>query len=294
MEIKQLRIFCKVAQMHGFSAAAEELALTQPSISFQIASLEEELGTRLLDRSGRITSLTRSGEVLYNYAQQILKLNHEAEQAVHRLKGLLWGEIQLGASTIPGEYILPQLLQKFSLSHPAINLRMTISDTNDINHKILENEVEIGVVGASAKNEKLIFTRFTSDKLVLITPPDAKWFKSNIVTFDEMKRAPFINREYGSGTRTAMENVFENAGYDFKELGISMTLGSTEAVKRAVVSGAGISIVSNRSIENEIRLELLEARDIDNLDLTRNFFIVHRKNRVPSPAVEAMIQLLLD
>ena len=113
MDIKQLKIFYTVAEKRSFSLAGEALGMTQPTISFQVASLEQELGTRLLDRSGRTTTLTKSGEVLYRYALQILGLVSEAEQAIHKFKGLFWGDISMGASNIPGEQILPSMMQKF-------------------------------------------------------------------------------------------------------------------------------------------------------------------------------------
>jgi len=292
MEIRQLEIFCAVVQRRGFSTAAEALNLTQPTVSFQIASLEEELGIRLLDRSGRNTIPTRSGEVLHRYAIQILELTAEAKQAIHQLKGLLWGEISIGASTIPGEYILPGLLPGFRENHPGIALEMIIGDTREIMSKVLQNEVEIGVVGASEKSEKLTFIKFISDKMVLIVPSDSSWFAGNVASLDELRKAPFVLRERGSGTRAIMEQKLKEAGFASEGLNISMILGSTEAVKRAVASGAGVSIVSERAVLNEVELGTIEVVGISDLELTRDFFIVYRKHKVLSPAVEALVQFL--
>ncbi len=294
MEIKQLEIFCAVVRCRGFSAAAEVLYLTQPTVSFQIASLEEELGTKLLDRSGRNTTITKSGEILYRYAVQILELTSEAEQAIHQLKGLLWGEIVIGASTIPGEYILPELLQRFRATHPGISVEMNIGDTGGIIRKVLDVEVEIGIVGASEKNDKLTFARFVSDQLVLIAPVGNDWFNGNSITLDGLTGVPFVLREEGSGTRAIMEQKLAGCGISSDSFNVVMTLGSTEAVKRAVESGAGVSIVSERAVQNEVKLGLLEIVDIQGIELARDFFIVHRRHKVLSPAVEALVQFLVE
>ncbi len=294
MEIKQLEIFCAVVERKGFSAAAEVLNMAQPTVSFQIASLEEELGTKLLDRSGRITTSTKSGEILYRYAIQILGLASEAKQALHQLNGLLWGEIAIGASTIPGEYILPKVLQQFRTAHPGIAVDMSIGDTRTIIKGVIESELEIGIVGASEKNEKLTFTRFVKDQLVLIAPAGNKWFKGNPVSPDELVGVPFILREEGSGTRTIMEQKLGECGISPGSFNLVMSLGSTEAVKHAVEEGAGVSIVSERAVQNEIKLGLLEVIDINGIELARDFFIVHRKNKILSPAVEALRQFLIE
>ncbi|NQT72266.1 MAG: LysR family transcriptional regulator [Chloroflexi bacterium] len=294
MEIRQLEIFCVVADERGFSVAADKLGLTQPTVSFQIASLEEELGTRLLDRGGRTTMLTKSGEVLYRYARQILELNDEAKQAIHSLIGLLWGEVALGASTIPGEYILPGLLQKFREGHPGIDITMKIGDTASIIRNVLENEVELGVVGASEKNDKLVFEKFVSDELVIIAPAQNRWFSGNIVSLDDLKKAPFVLRESGSGTRAIIGSRLKETGTGLEDLNIAMVLGSTEAVKRAVQSGAGVSVVSERAVQNEVKLGTIKVFEIDGIKLARDFYLVHRRQKVLSPAAEALLEFLKE
>ena len=292
MDIKQLKIFCTVIEKRGFSLAAKTLDLTQPTVSFQIASLEEELGTKLLDRGGRATTPTKSGDILYRYALQILELVHEAEQSIHSLEGLFWGEVSLGASNIPGEYILPEMLQKFRASHPGIEINLSIDDTSGIIRKVLDNEVELGVVGATEKNEKLTFTPFFTDRLVLMVPAQNEWFAHDSATMSELIKAPFIMREGGSGTRMVMEAKLKEADVCADDLNIVMTLGSTAAVKRAVESGAGVSIMSERAVRNEMKLGLIRLMAIEGLELVRDFFIVHRKQKVLSPAAEAMLQFL--
>ncbi|MFO8011246.1 MAG: selenium metabolism-associated LysR family transcriptional regulator [Dehalococcoidia bacterium] len=292
--MRQLEIFCAVVREKGFSSAAAKLNITQPTVSFQIAALEQELGTRVLDRSGRTTTTTRTGEILYRYATQILELKAEAVQSISKLQGLFWGEVVIGASTIPGEYILPGLLPRFRQNYPGISVTVIIDDSKGIIRKVLEKEVEIGVVGAIEKNEKLNFTPFVSDKMVLISPKEKTWFPSKPATIDELKRVPFILREEGSGTRAIMEQKLSEANVRISDLSVAMVLGSTESVKFAVRSGAGVSIISERAVENDSNLGLIKVMDIEGLQLNRQFFLVNHKQKLLSPAAEAMLSFLVD
>ena len=156
----------------------------------------------------------------------------------------------------------------------------------------MENGIEIGVVGASEKSDKLTFTRLASDKLTLIVPAENRWFAGEMATLDELKRAPFVMREAGSGTRSITQEKLRKADLSLDDLNIAMTLGSTTAVKRAVESCAGVSIVSERAVQHELKLGLIKAMDIEGVELTRDFFIVCRKQKILSPAAEALLQFL--
>ena len=289
MDLRQLRAFCAVVEKGSFTLAAQALRLSQPSVSFQIHSLEQELGTTLFDRQSRQTTITTSGKMLYEYARRILKLCDEAEQAIDDLKGLARGKIIIGASTIPGEYILPDLLQRFRDSYPGIQVELLVGDTECIVDKVLDNEVELGVVGARRKSSKLTFGPFATDRLVLIAPASNKWFDDETATLEKLKMAPFVMRESGSGTRTIVSQKLQQMGLTESELNTVMVLGSTTAVKRAVESGAGVSIVSERAVRREIDLGSVRKLRLDGLDLDRDFFIVYRSGRTLPPAVAALL-----
>lgn len=292
MELNQLKVFYAVVENKSFSKASEALFLSQPTVSFQISSLEQELGTRLLDRQGREVTITRSGEVLYRYACKILQLSDEARQAIEQLKGLIKGELAVGASTIPGEYILPGLLAEFKGRYPGIDINLVIGDTKGIIKKIIDNEVELGVVGTREKSDKLVFDSFTTEKLVLIAPVNCNWFKHKEVTVEELKKAPFVLREKGSGTRATIKQKLHDAGAKEEDFNIVMRLGSTAAVKRAVESGAGVSLISEKAIENEIKLGSIKKIPVKDLELDREFFIVYKRQRSHSPAIKAFLQFL--
>ena len=292
MELNQLRVFCAVVEKKSFSRAGEAIFLSQPTVSLQIRALEQELGTRLLDRQGREVSVTGSGKVLYGYARKILQTADEAEQAIAQLKGLIMGEIIIGASTIPGEYILPSLLAEFKGTYPDIDINLAIGDTKEIIRKVLDNEVEIGVVGQREGNEKLVFHGFSTEKLVLIAPVNPPLLTHDQVTVEELRKVPFILRESGSGTRGSIERKFREVGVKETDLNIAMRVGSTAAVKKAVESGAGVSIISERAIDNEIKLGLLKKVPIKGLELQRELFTVYRRGRSHSPTTEALLKFL--
>jgi len=292
MELNQLRVFCAVVEKKSFSRASEAVFLSQPTVSLQIRALEQELGTRLLDRQGKEVSVTGSGKLLYGYARKILQIANEAEQAIAQLKGLIMGEIIIGASTIPGEYILPGLLAVFKEKYPGIEINLAIGDTKEIIRKVLDHEVEIGFVGQKEKGEKLEFYGFSIEKLVLIAPVSPPLVPHDQITVEELKKVPFIIRESGSGTRSSIERKLHEFGVKEADFNIVMRVGSTAAVKKAVESGVGVSIISERAIENEIKLDLLKKVPIEGLELEREFFIVYRRGRSLSPATKALLAFL--
>jgi DNA-binding transcriptional LysR family regulator len=294
MELNQLKAFCAVVEKRSFSRAGEVVFLSQPTVSLQISSLEQELGTQLLDRRAREITVTKTGETLYQYAKRIMRLINEAEQAIEQLKGLMKGTLTLGASTIPGEYLLPSLLAEFKGLHPAIDIDLQISDTQGVITKVLAHEVEIGFVGTRDKSDKLVFKSLATDKLVLIASADSTWLHQDSLSVEQFRGIPFILRESGSGTRITVKQKLLEKGITEEELNVVMRLGSTAAVKRAVESGLGVSFVSEKAIENEIRLGTLKTIPVKDLELDREFFIVYSGKKSHSPAAQALLQFLQE
>jgi DNA-binding transcriptional LysR family regulator len=293
MDLNQLKIFCAVVERKSFSRASEAIFLSQPTVSFQIKSLEDELGTMLLDRRGRGVTTTRSGKELYKYARRILQLSNEAIQSIEQLKGLIKGELAIGASNIPGEYILPKMLAEFKRIHSGIDINLVIGDSRDIVEKVLDNEVEIGVVGTKEKEDsRLIYDSFTTDRLVLVCPVTFSLFKQDVITAKELKNVPFVLREGGSGTRATVKHKLQEIGIKENELDVVMRLGSTSAVKKAVESGAGVSLISERSIENELKAGSLKKISIKDIEFAREFFIIYKRRKSHSPATKSLLQFL--
>jgi len=285
MNLNHLKTFVAIVDKGTLSAACEELHLTQPGVSKHLRALEEHYGVRLLDRTGRKVRLTSAGQVLYRSAKRILYSLDKAEKELAELAHLSRGELTLGASTTPGEYVVPKLISAFKVKHPQIGVSLKIGNTQEILTGVQEGELDLGVVGALVTSRRLIFFRLVSDEIVLIVPPSHRLAGLKEVTLTDLEGEAFIWREVGSGTRRVIEERLAAAGARLP-LNIVMTLGSTEAIVKAVEAGLGISFVTRFSAQGPVELGRLAVLRVRGLDLRRQLFVVRRKKR-QSPAAEA-------
>lgn len=293
MDLRQLEVFAQVVETRSFSRAAQALRLTQSTVSEHVRLLEDEVGTRLFDRLGRETVPTRAGELLYGYARRLLALRVEAQQAVDQFLGRVSGVLTVGASTIPGEYVLPPLIGAFREKFPQVSITLQIGDSRMIADAVLEGRVELGVVGARPEHRNLEATELMPDELVVVVPPGHSWFGRDRVTLEELKTEPLIVREPGSGSREALERALDEAGPGLAGLRVIAEMGSTSAVKQGVKAGVGISIISKRAVEEECRHGLLWCVKIKDLRFTRHFYIVNHAGRSRSPLCQAFLDFLL-
>jgi DNA-binding transcriptional LysR family regulator len=243
MDLRRLEVFCKVYELKSFSRAGKACLLSQPTVSEHIRHLETHLDVRLFDRLGREVVPTRAGEILYNYARRMLNLKREASQTLERYRGKMSGDLELGGSTIPGQYILPSLIGRFREKFPNIFTKLIIADTMKIANMVLDGGLELGVVGAKIKNNKLQFEKLFDDELVLAVSPDHHWAKRSAIRLEELSHAPFIMREQGSGTRMTMLEILEQAGLDAREFKAVAEMGSTDAIRQAIKAKVGATSI---------------------------------------------------
>jgi DNA-binding transcriptional LysR family regulator len=293
MDLRQLEIFAKVAEMGSFSRAAEALHLTQPTVSEHIRALEDELGVRLLDRLGRGTATTRAGQLLLSYATRILALSREARQALEGYQGRMRGELVVGGSTIPGEYLLPAVIGRFREKFPEVSTRLVIGGSQAVVDWVADGRVELGVVGARLPQRGLEFHDLSPDEEVVVVPAGHPWQGRAQVTLEELSREPLIIRERGSGTRAAFESALERAGVDLASLRIAGEMGSNQAIKQAVKAGLGITVMSRIAVEDESRQGVLAFLRVRDLAVTRGFYVVTHRERSRSPVAEAF-RLVLE
>ncbi|MBI2468161.1 MAG: LysR family transcriptional regulator [Candidatus Rokubacteria bacterium] len=294
MDLRQLEVFAQVVETRSFSRAAEALHLTQSTISEHVRLLEDEVGTRLFDRLGRETVPTRAGELLYDYARRILALRTEARQALEQFLGRVSGVLQVGASTIPGEYVLPPLIGRFREKFPQVSIALQIGDTRRIVEAVLEGRVELGVVGARPDHRQLEAVELMPDELVAVVPPGHPWFGRRQATLEDLRAEPLIVREPGSGSRQALETALDEAGADLDGLRVIAEMGSTSAIKQAVKAGVGVSIMSKRAVEEECKHGLLWCVKSKDLRFTRHFYVVTHAGRSRSPLCQAFLDFLLQ
>ena len=283
--VRCLKTFCAVVESGSFTIAADKRYLTQPSVSTHIRDLERHYKTILLNRKRDRVTPTDTGKLLYEYAKEILKLTRTTEDVIDDVTNLLRGEIEIGASTVPGTYILPQILMKFKKKHHEIKLSLKIRDTSIIINDVFEQRFEFGMVGDKIRKPGLTFHKLTGDQIVLIAPPS---MKKKSLTLDELKEIPLVFRENSSGTRMVVVEKLAKKGISVNELNIVMELGSTEAVKHGVMAGLGSSFVSERTIKNEESQGLLKKIPVVGLEIERNFWIVKHSSSTISRAGRAL------
>jgi DNA-binding transcriptional LysR family regulator len=294
LELRELRTFCAVIETGSFSKASKLVHLTQPTVSLQIKALENYLGTCLINRSMRDCVPTESGKVFYKYAKNILSLCDEAVQSVCDVSNLSKGTLRIGASTSVGEYILPSQLASFKKIYSCVDIFLKIANTVEIIEDVAKGYLEIGIVGAKIEQNNLIFKEFFQDSLVLIVASDHPWASQEKIDIEKLKEESFLLLIEGSGTRITLEKQLEEVGIKEKDLNINMVLGTTEAVKKAVISGLGVSIVPKMTIFNEAALRQIKEVKIDGHSFFMTFYIVYDPDKFRSKFPEAFLEHMLE
>jgi len=289
MDLRRLEILAKVAELGSFSRAAEALGLTQPTVSEHVRALEDELGVQLLDRLGRGATPTPAGQLLLGYARRLLALARETRQALDRFQGRMSGELVVGGSTIPGEYVLPGLIGQFKSKYPDISIALLIGDTRQVSEWVETGRVEVAVVGARPAPRALEARELMSDELIVVVPADHAWVGRRAVTLADVRGEPLVVRERGSGSREALERALAAAGLDLSGFRVVGEMGSTQAIKQAVRAGVGVSLISRRAVEDECRANLLHCVTVKDLRVSRAFYLVTHRERSRSPLAEAFL-----
>ncbi|MCM0081504.1 LysR family transcriptional regulator [Geomonas sp. Red32] len=283
MNLKQLEVFINVAETGSFSKGAEATFLTQSTVSQHISALEEEFGLRLLDRTGKGALLTEGGKLLLGRARKILECSSEITAAMARFKGVEEANLSVAGSSIPGEYMIPAALPHLMECYPGLVINVLQGDSRKVLRMLISGEVELGIVGGKFDEDGIDLTPFATDELVLIAPAFHSWRKSTTVAISELVDQPFILRESGSGTGWAALETLRGAGIDPGQLRVSAQLGSNEAIKQAVMAGAGISFVSALSVQRELTEGALIRLPVAGVKMEREFFIATRRDRELSP-----------
>lgn len=292
MDLHALELFCRIVESGSFSKAANAFYLTQPTVSGHIKKLEEEAGVRLLDRLGHRTTPTKAGDLLYRYAKRILALRQETQQALDELRGGLKGELILGASSVPGGYLLPPLIGWFRAQYPDISVVLKVSDSKEIIEAVITGAYEVGAVGAQFDDGRIEYQRFAEDEMVLVVPPTHPWASRRSVRVKELSSQPFLIRERGSGTRKILEQALERHHLSMGAFRVIGEMGSNEAIRQAVKTGGGIAIISRLAVASDLKCGELTAIPVAGLKLTRPFYLVTHRHRSRSPICNAFLTFL--
>ncbi|MBN2061129.1 MAG: LysR family transcriptional regulator [Deltaproteobacteria bacterium] len=296
-DLRQMEIFCKVVELKNFSKAAEAVFLAQASVSERISNLEKMVGVKLLDRLGKEVVPTRAGALFYKNAVRMLDMKRTAVLELENFMGVMHGEIDIGGSTIPGEYILPGLLAGFRRLYPEISVNLIVANTAEIRDRLMAGSLEIGIVGSiELHNKNLVHKELWQDELVLAVLEKHRWTRSGEITLEELSKEPFISRSPGSGTQRTLEDYLKRFLPDgIESLNVVASLGTSTAVKEGIKSGLGVSILSSKAVDTELRTGMLKIVKVKALPgLKRHFFLINDRRRTVSPLCQALMNFLSE
>lgn len=291
MELKQLESFVAVVIYKSFTEAAKRLYISQPTISTHIQALEKELESKLIIRTTKSIELTKRGGELYECAVKMLDLR---DTLLQKWKSNDEKIIRLGVSTIPSAYILPEFLPEFCKEHSDIFFHSIQSDSKEIIEGVLEERMDVGLVGMAPEDDHLVSVPFYEDELVVITPVTEHFLKLRKDEFSiaELLKEPIILREKGSGTKKAADQFLEKEGVSKEELNVVAYMNDPEAIKNSVAAGLGISIVSKKAAENMICEKRLLSFEFSRYTSGRKFYIIYKKDCLLKPYISTFINYI--
>lgn len=293
MELKQLQSFVAVVRYKSFTKAAENLFISQPTVSSHIRQLEEELHHRLILRTTKSIEVTPKGMEIFEYALNILELRDRITQACAAKPQKM---IHLGASTIPSAYILPEILPEFGRLAPDTYFVIHQSDSQGIVDGLKNGLFELGLIGMDAESEALECVPFCQDHMILITPVNEHFLRlknQKTPSVRELLKEPVILREKGSGSKKSAEQLLESLGISEADLNVTARINDQEAVKNLVAGGLGVSIISEKAANNFLQEKRLLGFELGEQNLTRRLYVAYRKNYMMQPHVKKFLNFIL-
>lgn len=288
--LRQLKVFASVAKHLSFTRAAEELHLTQPAVSMQVKQLEGQLEIPLFEQLGKKIYLTEAGEEVYHYSRLISQQLDDLETVLGNLKGLEHGKLRISVATT-ANYFAPHLLATFCQRFPGVNVILDVTNRQTLLRQLSENEVDMVIMGQPPTDMELEAGAFMENPLVLIAPPDHPLANQEKLSLKSLEDQPFLLREPGSGTRSAMERFFADHAL---HITASMEVSSDEAIKQSVQAGLGLGIMSRDAIQMELALKRLVILETEHFPIQRYWFVVHRKGKRLSAIAQAFKDFLLN
>ncbi|CUX16694.1 selenium metabolism-associated LysR family transcriptional regulator [Clostridium sp. C105KSO13] len=303
MNLKQLEAFVAIADEGSFSRAAKTLFLTQPTVSAHISSLEQELNVRLFVRNTKEVSLSEDGKILYSYAKQMISLEKQIEMTFDKTRKEGSHCIRIAASSVPAQYLVPQILERFSKKYPQEQFKLMETDSGKVVEQVVNYNVDIGFTGTVFEKKYCEYMPFYKDELVVITPNSEKFRKlieeenaqpeGSNKNWMWIQNEPVILREEGSGTRKEAERLLKGMGINMDKLNIVASMENSETIKRSVSRGIGISILSRLAAEEELREGKILGFSFGGSNKgSRNINIVYNKNFQMSDLTEKFLKVV--
>ena len=287
-----LKTFVEVVKLRSFSKVAKSLGVSQPTISFQIQRLEQEYGTRLMERQGRGISLTEPGREYHLFAQRVLAEQEALHRRLASLQEQVSGTLTLCASTIPGEFLLPRILGDFRQRHPAVEATIAITDSADVVDKVAERQCDVGFLGVELKRRGLVLCKICDDPLVLVAPCNHPFSQRAFIKLEEMDGQPLVQREEGSGTQRNTEILLRQAGFSLARVTCPLRVTSPQAILSSVEAGVGLAFVSQLSAVRHLESKKVTQVSLEGTSFSRGIYYTYLEKREPSKLVQTVLDFL--
>jgi DNA-binding transcriptional LysR family regulator len=291
MQIESLKVFCDLAETESFTKAAQINGVTQSAVSQQISSLERTFKSLLIERSKKKFRLTREGQVLYDYSKQIIQTYESLHSKLQELKDIISGTIRVATIYSIGLHDLPPYIKKFMKVYPTVNVHVEYRRANQVYEDVLGNVVDLGLVAYPVKDAKLEIIPLRKEPLVLICHPQHSFSKLKAIKLKALIGQKFIGFEPDIPTRKALDKILKE--YDVSVNNV-MEFDNIETVKRAVEIDAGVSIVPQGTVAQEVAKQTLAAVLLEDGTFFRPLAMIYKKNKVLSPAMKQFLTILKD
>jgi LysR family transcriptional regulator, low CO2-responsive transcriptional regulator len=288
--LHQLKVFEAAARNGSFTRAAEELFLTQPTVSMQVKQLTKAVGLPLFEQVGKRLYLTEAGRQLFATCREIFEKIAQFEMTVADLKGLKQGRLRLAVITT-AKYFVPRLLGPFCQLYPGIDISLQVTNHSGIVDRLKDNLDDLYIMSQLPEHLDIGFQPFLENPLVVLAPINHRLAKEKNISLQQLSQEPFILREPGSGTRTAVQKLFDEQGIKLK---VKLELGSNEAIKQAIAGGLGLSVLSRHTIIPESANSDLTVLDVEYFPIERNWYMVYPAGKQMSVVARTYFEYLLD
>ena len=289
MQIESLKVFCDLAETESFTRAAQINSVTQSAVSQQISSLEKQFKSLLIERSKKKFRLTREGQVLYEYSKQIIQTFDTLQSRLQEIKDIISGTIRVATIYSIGLHDLPPYLKKFLKSYPTVNVHVEYRRANQVYDDVLGNVVDLGLVAYPNKDPKLEVVPLRKDTLILICHPNHPFSRQKTIKLAQLAGQKFIGFEPDIPTRKAIDKILKDQDIEVQHV---MEFDNIETVKRAVEIDAGLSIVPQGTVTQEVSKQTLIEIKIEGVELFRPLAAIYKKNKVLSPAIRQFLNIL--
>lgn len=288
--LRQLRTFEAVARLKSFSSAADELKVTQPTVSKQIKLLHEEMGLPLLEQIGKKVFLTEAGRELYATSADWLETWGRFEQTIANFKGMKQGRLKIAAVTTT-KYFMPRILGPFCAQYPGIDISMEVLNRDRLLERLSRNEDDLYIMGVPPNDLDVEAEPFLDNPLVVLAPASHPLAQRKRIPFKALGKENFLMRERGSGTRMTIERLFKERNIP---LNVKMELGSNEAIKQAVVGGLGLALLSQSTLNLDLSQKEVTTLDVQGFPIIRAWYVVRPRGKSLSVVAETFLQFLRD